>query len=523
MDKKSRVVAKRSILTKPANIAALVATMRARKHSSTETAFDYLSELIGPHIRIRYDAEWPDTGSAAQSAVGWSKLRGAKVHRIMLTANKTHSDLSYELARQCNGLVLEWPSLDILSMPAPLVNHAPKMSLVRQRVEDGSAKVYPINDGTTVTLYWTKWCTSAPSTSTRAWADIAADDEVRRHDGWAISSANGIEVNTMSLNTRTYFDELVRVSGVVLDSLDRARCYTIGFRSHDFHPMKADPERAWMIQSTVTATGAVDPVPADYKCPHTGLHYQAPLDAPQWDDMMRANSAALEQYRSGSATETTPHYGYLIRGDFAEGGSVVVIESTLLTRVRRSMYDHRGCNVFAAERRQYIVFRSFLSFDPHIFIELFPQYRDQFDAWLKDLTALSGHIYDRMRGRTSNAGVRELLVSAFVTELSRELTTVSPYDAGYRALILTYLRDPRYCDVLFGPIVNGDAVTVAPSLPKITSPQVVKLSGDIRRRQNKKSPSRSTRPPREEKSRLPMLSDFIAASVRENKQLRRKK
>ena len=38
-------------------------------------------------------------------------------------------------------------------------------------------------------------------------------------------------------------------------TLDRRRCYTIGFRHPDFHPIAADPPGVWNIQSVDLASG----------------------------------------------------------------------------------------------------------------------------------------------------------------------------------------------------------------------------------------------------------------------------
>ena len=50
---------------------------------------------------------------------------------------------------------------------------------------------------------------------------------------------------------------LLCVDDVRLDFqiLDRGRCYTIGFRHPNFHPMAADPPGVWNIQSVVLASG----------------------------------------------------------------------------------------------------------------------------------------------------------------------------------------------------------------------------------------------------------------------------
>ena len=97
---------------------------------------------------------------------------------------------------------------------------------------------------------------------------------------WCLTSANGYDVSNLKCGgDETYAEVLFEllaksptflpatdlrlkrglfcVDDVPLDfqTLKRGRCYTIGFRHPNFHPMATDPPGVWNIQSVDLASG----------------------------------------------------------------------------------------------------------------------------------------------------------------------------------------------------------------------------------------------------------------------------
>ena len=98
---------------------------------------------------------------------------------------------------------------------------------------------------------------------------------------WCLASANGFDVSHLRLGGDETYAEvlfellaknpsflaatglrlrhgLLRVDDVRLDfqTLERGRCYTIGFRHPNFHPMVADLPGVWKIESVDLASGS---------------------------------------------------------------------------------------------------------------------------------------------------------------------------------------------------------------------------------------------------------------------------
>lgn len=530
--------APKAILSKPANIRELVAAMKSRDHASTEAAFDYLAELVGSNIRIRYDYTGTRTRKSNTAAAGpFAHLNGATVHRIMLTSDKVTADFGRELTQQCNGLIMRWPGLEILAMPPPMVNPDPKLGVVFNDLDrpDTKLEVYEINDGTTVNLYWydgpaSQW--AGRPTVAAAMREISselaapADESIPAPYGrWCLGSANGFEVNNLKMNQKTYIESLLDIAGGdFLAGLNRQRCYSIGFRSHDFHPLLADPERAWIIQSVdlvglnasllaINIGGSNEarelepletPVGKTWaeieeseecddtkkgkdieesedgkpstgrQCPDTKLMYQQPIKMSA-RDICASNRSAFERFLAAAATSSeltsdNIRYGYIIRGEFAKHKACanVVLESTLLTRIRRSMYNLRNVPI-GTDIRKYVVLRAFLSYESFHFTALYPQYRPDFATYKQNLDDLAQIIYDRLRrrgrGRAVNkeetavtesaASMMERLADIFADNIANELTNVSPFDASCKDLIMGFLRLPQYVNLFYSALIDG--------------------------------------------------------------------
>ncbi len=177
--------------------------------------------------------------------------RDNSVRRVIISAGehrrarRDRKLLWYECG---GGVVIDAVAWKVLAVPPRAFNYYPDMHRVSGYLGDDLYDVVKVEDGTHVTLY--------------PWGEP---------NGWEISTANGYAVSSLrwsgpltyaeiihDLVSRLY-PEFVEASGMSLrvrpgrttlefTKLDRSRCYTIGFRHHDFHPVRADPERIWQIQ-----------------------------------------------------------------------------------------------------------------------------------------------------------------------------------------------------------------------------------------------------------------------------------
>lgn len=523
------------ILSQPSNITELIAAMHSRKYRDNEEALNYLTDLVGSSIRVRYDFT-PGKGRAEKHAESlrdkarsaerpFAHLNDGTIHRVMLTTDRLRANFDRELSHQCNGIILRWPTLEILAIPPQVINVNAKLSAVFNIVEraknaaEPDVSVYEINDGTTVCLYYydgptTRWAgretmsqairnaeealaTPVPEVQEKPAVEKLIDvPEIKSTPRWCLGSANGFEVNNLKMNQETYMDALLRVSGIKLANLDKTKCYSIGFRSHDFHPLLDDPERAWMIQVVDLAfinqaklaegkaesksalwsdmEDPVDVITLSGKCTDTGLDFQTPvkIDA----NTIAANTrSALERFLASSVaaardSTTAPQicYGYIIRCRFDKYGPAanVMVESTLLSRIRRSMYNTRDIppTVLPKDIRKYIVLKAFLSFEPYHFTSIYPQYTADFTNYKLMFDAVCSVIYDRLRNRANTVvpsapfpeSVIMQLVDEFNVDVRNQLPSVLPFDPSCKDLIRAIIVHPKYLSAIFG-IVHGKA------------------------------------------------------------------
>ena len=127
-------------------------------------------------------------------------------------------------------------------------------------IRTGHYNVIQVFDGTAVTIYrWTQpkkglvWCLASANcfdVSHLKWGG----DETYAEVLFELLAKSPTFLASTGLRLRR---GLLCVDDVGLDfqTLDRGRCYTIGFRHPNFHPMAADPPGVWNIQSVDLASG----------------------------------------------------------------------------------------------------------------------------------------------------------------------------------------------------------------------------------------------------------------------------
>jgi hypothetical protein len=345
--------------------------------------------VTGPHINVRIGV----TDGAIQC--------------VMLTADRNRADFSKSFVRRCNGLVLGYPSWNLLSVPPEMC--APSYNLTHVTNTIDTYDVYDIRDGTTVTLY--------------------------SHDGeWCMSTVNGIDVrNYRWTGGLTYAEALQEVATLYpefsFDTLDTNKCYTVGFRHADFHPLKTDPPAMWFIQAYDLVNGRVL---TGANLPDIGIPRQELVELPAlhpaplrtW--LIDQSNNALADYvaRWNIDDPRPPHYGYLLRS--TNGKPDLMIESSALRFIRSTMYDFpkddRSADITHENRRGYAVLRAFLSpATRKTFLSLFPQYVSTFEAFHKLFATLVRAVVDKMRSPGTTTLV-DGLATVFASHIKRSMS-----------------------------------------------------------------------------------------------------
>jgi hypothetical protein len=271
--------------------------------------------------------------------------------------------LRIPLYYECNGLVIDARTWRALAVPPNAFNNQPTSKAIDTFLAEDCYDIIRVDDGTVVTLYCWDHPTEGPS--------------------WALASSNGYDVSSlrwfgqltyaaifyditqrlypdfgaqtgMSLETRA--DGTTRLN---FTNLDHSRCYTIGFRHHNFHPMKSDPERMWQIQSTdlsgtipqVVFSGNGHGLPV---IPDQYVYADNFLGKPLTLEILRNNgSTAISQaatYAAQFVAAAHPqlpaelNYGYILRARASARGvtkehSNILIDTPLLKRIRKIIYE----------------------------------------------------------------------------------------------------------------------------------------------------------------------------------------
>lgn len=357
--------------------------------------------------------------------------------RLIISVNNKYIDYTKPAHCECNGLVVEYPSWKILSVPPRTLDRRPVMSEVVDYITNGT--VYEAADGTTVTLYWygEKWC---------------------------MSSANGIDVSHYKwTGPSTYFEAICSAAeqyGFDFDQLDKSKCHTIGFRFEDYHPLSTDPCKIWFVQSVdLAAVNEAGVIGAEYDNSH-GLPVQPTLKTQlsgkqlsAW--MLEKNSAALINYCNNPCAEEV-HYGFVIRTDTRD----ILLESTLMHFIRCYVYNmpkvYRGRIKVAPESRiEYILLRVYLLNTPkRQFTQIFGQFADRFAVYDEIFGQLSNCVVQLLRNRCQG------IATPSPQFKNKKLTEFTPKISALAAVLAEYIRNSAQINVMdaHGPGIVHDFI-----------------------------------------------------------------
>lgn len=299
-------------------------------------------------------------------------------YRLVLGIN-SHKRLMSKLQNECNGVVIS--SLGrVLAYPPPAFTECLSKD-VNKKMAENFYDVYRVDDSTIVTLYY--WDTK-----------------------WAIASSKGYDVSTLRwIGKRTYaeviYDLAVRLypgfveaTGISLESgrlsfknvLEVGKSYTIGFRHHDFHPLKADAENLKVLAiADLETLQFVN----DARLPFIGFQERilesfASLDAikaANHDALASAVTAVDSYFETGAIANF--NYGYILRAK--DRSESVLIASNLLATMRKiyaAPPRELSSELRPENRFEYSVARAYLTMtDKYDFISLFKDWKPRFDAY----------------------------------------------------------------------------------------------------------------------------------------------
>jgi hypothetical protein len=495
------------------NLSDLIGFLRSKLNNvSARETLERLQNILGDEVTIRYEivaskvntvntVSTVSTGNTVNTvstvSTGntvskdskhskYSHTEGKIISRILLSTFRRGKKLSTELYRQLNGLVFQLPGWKLLSVAAPILNFNFKMNEMVQNLS--SYDIYPVIDGTVVTLYWYE------------------SQHTPNGGSWRLSSTNGYDVTDMRwLGARTYMEALLELTNQYptfsLDRLNRSCSYTIGFRHPEFQPMKYDGARIWFIQSCNTSmvnnlsvanidiskmigqsagnmksllSGAtIRPVLMINTREDIGLPIQAPIQFPEdmtdekiFSTLRLHNENALTEFSKSLSGDfvTSPHYGYFLRPKVNDPELCdIMFESTLLHLIKNALYNFpkkRGVgesDLTPENRMEYAKLRAYLSNTiKYPFITLFPQFQidyTRYDALFNKIAERIMQIIRKPTDRKSNDPRIELIAQKFAGHIKEKQINV--LNSEGMLIILDFLRDRRYLELYFSVLVVG--------------------------------------------------------------------
>ena len=260
--------------------------------------------------------------------------------RFILSSKKDMADNNSQLVQYSNGIIFA------MSENGCRVLCRPMRDLFNIRTEiTPDYKVYNIQEGTTVNMYFYK-------------------------GQWVISTRSGFDMRDVTWRGEKTYGTIVRevLGDYDFSVLDQNATYTFGFRHPDLHPFdSAGGHSVWNI-----GTPEMPGLPTQTLVEDTSNLYELA-------------ARGLDDYLAG----TRPYnLGYICRGDGLKQD--VIIESTLLTTIRKLIYDLPSKTAQSTENfksMDYVVLENFMDFRRRdLFSRVFPEfnpkmqfYRELFD------------------------------------------------------------------------------------------------------------------------------------------------
>ena len=304
-----------------------------------------ISQLSKRGIKCNYDPLTSDT------------------HRVLLYSSRYNSK-NYELASECNGIIFDYDTWEILCFPPELPNDNFDDKEVGKNFDQYD--LFWAEDGTVVNLY----CYNG---------------------SWRISTARGIDQNNVNWRLVSYLDA-VTAAGLDFTLLDTSKCYTFGFTHPQMHFTKKT--HLWYISSWSPETGRI------WVEPDLPFAVQRPATSSSWTDL-------LEMLNTEYSAEN-PVWGVIMRSrDPTKTGpnSTLLLESSTMRHVRMLDYD-RSLGQEAKELDipldEYRFTVSLL--DEHkypAYLDIYPDNADKLEAAYDHLLEIVQYVLGKAKNKTS--------------------------------------------------------------------------------------------------------------------------
>lgn len=385
----------------------------------------------------------------------YEKNKNNKIIRIILLIkknNNNHPPIYYH----CNGCVIDTIKWKIISMPPITFNKKQFPILIESYFKQGLYDIYKVIDGTVVTIYY--W-----------------------NNAWNISSSHGYDVSSFYwMGTMTYSEiiydlftrlypntiehngiELIDNYSLNFNKLKKNKCYTIGFRHHNYHPLLLDPEYIWNIQNVNLDTNEVE-----YNDGIIGLPNQQIITAiDSLDQLQYLNKTSIQD--AIRSENPTFNYGYILRSKdikITKEFSNILLPSMLLKKIKKNIYEYPS-NVLRQyitnlNRFDYISLKNFFNkSEKNEIIQLYPQMNKKYTVYTQCMTDVIKCTILIMKSKKTNID-EPLHFQPCIISLANSLIkhiskfeALDPFHADTESILKDYYSNIEY-SVLFLNAIN---------------------------------------------------------------------
>lgn len=405
--------------------------------------------------------------SEASEAAAPEDEEAPRIGRLVLSVDKETGKphRGAPLNFECNGVVVDAVHWRALAVPPCAFNLSPRVQTVNTHLANGWYDIIKVDDGTVVTLY--------------SW------DHPTAGKTWALASSNGYDVSSLRWTgpltyAEVFYDLAVRLypkfaestglgltkSGgatrLTFTNLDPTRCYTLGFRHHNFHPMTSDPERMWQIQYADLSgpTPQVRYAQGDGGGGLPGIPEQALLSAAELErNKVPMTVEGLTTYGNHANSTAAPKYGFILRSRASaqtRDHSDILIETALLTRIRKLAYERPPAIVqeylTAQSRLEYSAMRAFLTATERSdFVAYFPEWKPRFDLYTEFTNNVVTAIIHALRQKAMAPMTAESKTNTPTSLAAREILriimsteTLNAFHVDTESVVRDYVVNPEY-------------------------------------------------------------------------------
>lgn len=388
--------------------------------------------------------------------------------RILLNTNRNRADYSRLIHYQCNGLIIDIDTWDIICFPShginpvfkkkDLINYCSQIPINKQYFQSTKGIRITsniISDGTIVNLY--HW-----------------------NNKWYISTHNGIVMNQIKpINAckdvvfTQIMDDLFKKFNIKKEYLKESQTHTFCIRHPYIHFLDIKKKfNVTYIKSTDNNTGI-----SHYNSKFDNiLQKQVYINNIDQINKIYANAeSALDNYLRNKATmrETEPYYGEII--EICIDNKLInriFIESTLMSKIRKLCYNTSkkdACYLnpklkdkILQNKYKYLALRAYLDYpNKSMFINLFPCFSDEYSKitnYISDIVngvilLLRGEKLIRLNYFARNTNSEYLQIVKQISEIFYKIVNekvvkiINVYDKDTKNIIYDMILDLKYIHI----------------------------------------------------------------------------